>query len=225
MDPPQTIAHKVKKKLNTFTIFDQVMFFIFQGFFHFRRYAGFSSCFRKEAGSHGRDTLGIFRVHQFEKVEQFCITSPENNESCKMLEEMIHNSEDFYVEVCSELHFYRKIINSLRMTEKLMGIFLLLQLKIPHQVVAVVSGELNAAAAKKYDLEGWFPASRTYRELVSCSNCTDYQARRLQIRYGSKKVGHNRKVKTSSKFCKMKFFSEVKFLLCFIPLCCRATIR
>ncbi|POO02240.1 Serine-tRNA ligase, type [Trema orientale] len=122
------------------------------------RYAGYSTCFRKEAGSHGRDTLGIFRVHQFEKVEQFCITSPDNNDSWEMLEEMIHNSEDFYVE-----------------------------LKIPHQVVAVVSGELNAAAAKKYDLEGWFPASRTFRELVSCSNCTDYQARRLQIRYGSKK--------------------------------------
>ncbi|PON80144.1 Serine-tRNA ligase, type [Parasponia andersonii] len=122
------------------------------------RYAGCSTCFRKEAGSHGRDTLGIFRVHQFEKVEQFCITSPDNNDSWEMLEEMIHNSEDFYVE-----------------------------LKIPHQVVAVVSGELNAAAAKKYDLEGWFPASRTFRELVSCSNCTDYQARRLQIRYGSKK--------------------------------------
>ncbi|XP_073124423.1 serine--tRNA ligase-like [Henckelia pumila] len=122
------------------------------------RYAGYSSCFRKEAGSHGRDTLGIFRVHQFEKVEQFCITSPNENESWEMHEEMIKNSEDFYK-----------------------------MLKIPYQVVAIVSGALNDAAAKKYDLEGWFPASNTYRELVSCSNCTDYQARRLETRYGQKK--------------------------------------
>ncbi|XAR48710.1 Serine--tRNA ligase [Bertholletia excelsa] len=122
------------------------------------RYAGYSSCFRKEAGSHGRDTLGIFRVHQFEKVEQFCITSPNGNESWEMHEEMIKNSEEFYQ-----------------------------LLKIPYQVVAIVSGALNDAAAKKYDLEGWFPASNTYRELVSCSNCTDYQSRRLEIRYGQKK--------------------------------------
>ncbi|PWA61360.1 Seryl-tRNA synthetase [Artemisia annua] len=91
------------------------------------KYAGYSSCFRKEAGSHGRDTLGIFRVHQFEK------------------------------------------------------------LKLPYQVVAIVSGALNDAAAKKYDLEAWFPASATYRELVSCSNCTDYQSRKLEIRFGQKK--------------------------------------
>ncbi|XP_075653051.1 serine--tRNA ligase-like [Castanea sativa] len=122
------------------------------------RYAGYSSCFRKEAGSHGKDTLGIFRVHQFEKVEQFCITSPNGNESWEMHEEMITNSEDFYQE-----------------------------LKIPYQTVAVVSGALNNAAAKKYDLEGWFPASKRYRELVSCSNCTDYQSRRLKIRYGLNK--------------------------------------
>ncbi|EPS69221.1 hypothetical protein M569_05545, partial [Genlisea aurea] len=123
------------------------------------RYAGYSSCFRKEAGSHGRDTSGIFRVHQFEKVEQFCITGPGGNNSWEMLEEMLKNSEDFYQ----------------------------LQLKIPYRVVAIVSGALNDAAAKKYDLEGWFPASNTYRELVSCSNCTDYQSRRLEIRYGQKK--------------------------------------
>ncbi|KAG6511542.1 hypothetical protein ZIOFF_029610 [Zingiber officinale] len=100
------------------------------------RYAGYSTCFRKEAGSHGRDTLGIFRVHQFEKIEQFCITSPNDNDSWEMHEEMLKNSEDFYKE-----------------------------LKIPYQVVAIVSGALNDAAAKKYDLEGWFPASSTYREL------------------------------------------------------------
>ncbi|PSS26607.1 Serine--tRNA ligase [Actinidia chinensis var. chinensis] len=122
------------------------------------RYAGYSSCFRKEAGSHGRDTLGIFRVHQFEKVEQFCITSPNGNESWEMHEEMIKNSEEFYQ-----------------------------MLKLPYQVVAIVSGALNDAAAKKYDLEAWFPASNTYRELVSCSNCTDYQSRRLEIRFGQKK--------------------------------------
>lgn len=122
------------------------------------RYAGYSSCFRKEAGSHGRDTLGIFRVHQFEKVEQFCLTSPNGNESWDMHEEMIKNSEDFY-----------KTLN------------------IPYQVVAIVSGALNDAAAKKYDLEGWYPSSNTYRELVSCSNCTDYQSRKLEIRYGQNK--------------------------------------
>ncbi|KAJ9141246.1 hypothetical protein P3X46_031803 [Hevea brasiliensis] len=128
------------------------------------RYAGYSSCFRKEAGSHGRDTLGIFRVHQFEKVEQFCITSPNGNDSWDMHEEMIKNSEDFY-----------KMLN------------------IPYQVVAIVSGALNDAAAKKYDLEAWFPASQTYRELVSCSNCTDYQSRRLEIRYGQKKSNEQAK--------------------------------
>ncbi|CAN6296128.1 unnamed protein product [Urochloa humidicola] len=121
------------------------------------RYAGYSTCFRKEAGSHGRDTAGIFRVHQFEKIEQFCITSPNGNESWEMFEEMIQNSQDFYKE-----------------------------LGLPYQVVSVVSGALNLAAAKKYDLEGWFPAAQTYRELVSCSNCTDYQARRLGICYGQK---------------------------------------
>ncbi|CAI0378057.1 unnamed protein product [Linum tenue] len=123
------------------------------------RYAGYSSCFRKEAGSHGRDTLGIFRVHQFEKVEQFCVTSPNGTDSWDMHEEMIKNSEDFYK-----------------------------SLNLPYQVIAIVSGALNDAAAKKYDLEAWFPASKTYRELVSCSNCTDYQSRRLEIRYGQKKA-------------------------------------
>lgn len=128
------------------------------------RYAGYSSCFRKEAGSHGRDTLGIFRVHQFEKVEQFCITIPNGNDSWEMHEEMIKNSEEFYQ-----------------------------LLKIPYQVVAIVSGALNDAAAKKLDLEAWFPASQTYRELVSCSNCTDYQSRRLEIRYGQKKSNEQTK--------------------------------
>lgn len=124
------------------------------------RYAGYSSCFRKEVGSHGRDTLGIFRVHQFDKIEQFCVTSPKDNNSWEMMEEMIKNAEDFY---------------------KALG--------LPYRVVNIVSGALNNAAAKKLDLEAWFPASKTYRELVSCSNCTDYQARRLEVRYGKTKKG------------------------------------
>lgn len=107
------------------------------------KYAGYSSCFRKEAGAHGRDTWGIFRIHQFEKVEQFCITTPEK--SWEMHEEMIGCAEEFYQ-----------------------------RLNLPYRVVAIVSGELNNAAAKKYDLEAWFPSYGNYRELVSCSNCTDY---------------------------------------------------
>jgi len=126
------------------------------------RYGGYSTCFRKEAGAHGRDTWGIFRVHQFEKIEQFCLTSPET--SWDMHEEMIKTAEDFYQ-----------------------------SLKIPYRVVAIVSAELNNAAAKKYDLEGWFPSFNTYRELVSCSNCTDYQSRSLEIRYGTKKQGGKEK--------------------------------
>ena len=122
------------------------------------KYAGFSTCFRKEAGSHGRDTLGIFRVHQFEKIEQFCLTSPFGDESWKVMDEMIKNSEDFYQ-----------------------------SLEIPYQVVNIVSGELNDAAAKKFDLEASFPASKAFRELVSCSNCTDYQARRLEVRMRTSK--------------------------------------
>lgn len=120
------------------------------------KYAGISSCFRREAGSHGKDTLGIFRVHRFEKVEQFIFCKPED--SWKHHEELIANSEELYKE-----------------------------LKLPYRIVNIVSGELNDNAAKKYDLEAWFPASNTYRELVSCSNCLDYQARKLKIRIG--KVG------------------------------------
>lgn len=119
------------------------------------KYVGVSTCFRKEAGSHGRDTNGIFRVHQFEKIEQFVITSPRDGKSWDMHEEMIKISEEFYQ-----------------------------SLGLSYRVVNIVSGKLNNAAAKKLDLEAWFPASQTYRELVSCSNCTDYQSRRLNIRYG-----------------------------------------
>ena len=129
------------------------------------KYAGYSTCFRKEAGSHGRDQLGIFRVHQFEKIEQFVITSPENNESWDMQKEMIENSCEFY---------------------KSLG--------IPYRVVNIVSGALNDAAAKKYDLEAWFPGSKAHRELVSCSNCTDFQSRRLEVRFGQNKTDDGRKV-------------------------------
>jgi seryl-tRNA synthetase len=115
------------------------------------RFAGISPCFRKEAGAAGKDTWGIFRVHQFEKVEQFCITTPE--ESWEMQEEMIKISEQFYQ-----------------------------SLNLPYRVINIVSGALNDAAAKKYDLEAWFPGYGTYRELVSCSNCTDYQSRSINIR-------------------------------------------
>jgi len=120
------------------------------------KYAGISSCFRREAGSHGKDTLGIFRVHRFEKVEQFIFCTPED--SWKLHEELLSNSEEIYKE-----------------------------LELPYRIVNIASGELNDNAAKKYDLEAWFPASETYRELVSCSNCLDYQARKLKIRMG--KVG------------------------------------
>jgi seryl-tRNA synthetase len=126
------------------------------------RYAGISTCFRMEAGAHGKDTWGIFRVHQFEKVEQFCITSPET--SWEEHEAMLKISEDFYQ-----------------------------SLGLPYRVVTIVSGELNNAAAKKYDLEGWFPGFQEFRELVSCSNCTDYQARNLEVRYGNKKQGDREK--------------------------------
>ncbi|XP_074099870.1 seryl-tRNA synthetase [Cotesia typhae] len=122
------------------------------------RYAGFSTCFRKEAGSHGRNTRGIFRVHQFDKVEQFCLTSPHDNKSWEMMDEMIANAEEFYQE-----------------------------LGIPYRIVNIVSGALNHAASKKLDLEAWFPGSKAFRELVSCSNCLDYQARRLLVRYGQTK--------------------------------------
>jgi len=126
------------------------------------KYAGFSSCYRREAGSHGKDAWGIFRVHSFEKVEQFLITAPEK--SWQAFDDMMTNSEDFY---------------------KSLG--------LPYRVVSIVSGALNNAAAKKYDLEAWFPFQGEFKELVSCSNCTDYQSRRLEIRYGVKKAGERDK--------------------------------
>ncbi|KAG6877232.1 Cytosolic seryl-tRNA synthetase [Termitomyces sp. T32_za158] len=127
------------------------------------KYAGYSTCFRKEAGSAGRDMWGIFRVHQFEKVEQFVITDPKT--SWEMFDTMIANSEGFYQ-----------------------------SLGLRYRVVGIVSGALNLAAAQKYDLEAWFPFQRAYKELVSVSNCTDYQARKLEVRCGIKNKDQTRKV-------------------------------
>ncbi len=113
--------------------------------------AGISPCFRKEAGAGNRDLKGIFRVHQFHKVEQFIYSSPE--ESRMLHEELINNAKEIF---------------------KGLG--------IPFRVVNIASGDLGACAIKKYDLEAWMPAQGRYREMVSASNCTDWQAYRLQIR-------------------------------------------
>jgi seryl-tRNA synthetase len=117
--------------------------------------AGISACFRKEAGAHGKDTRGIFRTHQFNKIEQFIFCTPE--QSWKLHEELIHNAEE-----------------------------LIKKLGIPYRVVNVCTGDIGTVAAKKYDIEAWMPAQNAYREIISCSNCTDYQARRLGIRYREK---------------------------------------
>ncbi|KAL6849730.1 Cytosolic seryl-tRNA synthetase [Amphichorda felina] len=119
------------------------------------KYAGYSTCYRREAGAHGRDAWGIYRVHQFEKIEQFLLTDPEK--SWEAFDDMMAVSEEFYQ-----------------------------SLGLPYQVIAIVSGALNNAASKKLDLEAWFPFQGEYKELVSCSNCTDYQSRALEIRYGAK---------------------------------------
>ena len=115
------------------------------------RYAGFSTCFRREAGTYGKDTSGIFRVHQFDKVEMFSFCDSENSEE----------EHSFILSVEEEL---------------------LQALEIPYRVVDVCAGDLGASAAKKFDIEAWIPSQNTYREVTSCSNTTDYQARRLNIR-------------------------------------------
>jgi len=116
-----------------------------------RRYAAFSSCFRREAGAAGRDTRGIFRVHQFDKVEMFSFVAPENSAA--------------------------EHERLLAIEEELLG-----ALGIPYRVVAIAVDDLGASAAKKYDLEAWLPGQGAYRELTSCSNTTDFQARRLEVR-------------------------------------------
>ena len=115
------------------------------------RYAGFSTCFRREAGTYGKDTTGIFRVHQFDKVEMFSFCDPEKSEE----------EHKFILSVEEEL---------------------LQALEIPYRVVDVCAGDLGSSASKKYDIEAWIPSQQTYREVTSCSNTTDFQARRLNIR-------------------------------------------
>ena len=115
------------------------------------RYAGFSTCFRREAGTYGKDTTGIFRVHQFDKVEMFSFCDPEKSEE----------EHQFILSVEEEL---------------------LQALEIPYRVVDVCAGDLGSSASKKYDIEAWIPSQQTYREVTSCSNTTDFQARRLNIR-------------------------------------------
>jgi seryl-tRNA synthetase len=116
------------------------------------RYAGFSTCFRREAGAAGKDTRGIFRVHQFDKVEMFAFVVPEESEAEH--ERLLAIEEE-----------------------------LLRALEIPYRVVNIAVDDLGASAAKKYDLEAWLPGQERYRELTSCSNTTDFQARRLDARY------------------------------------------
>jgi seryl-tRNA synthetase len=120
-----------------------------------KRYVGISTCFRREAGSHGKDVRGITRAHQFNKVEMFSYIKPEDSEK-----------EHEYL---------------VSLEEKLMQ-----SLKIPYQVVNICAGDLGAPASKKFDIEAWMPGENNYRETHSCSNCTDYQSRRLNIRYKTK---------------------------------------
>ena len=119
------------------------------------RYASVSPCFRKEAGAHGKDQKGIFRVHQFEKIEQFIFCRPE--ESWDEHEKMIKNTEEFYQE-----------------------------LEIPYRLMLLSSGDMGKVSAKTYDIEAWMSGQNAYREIVSCSNCLDYQSRRLKIRFREK---------------------------------------
>jgi len=119
------------------------------------RYAGTSPCFRKEAGAHGRDQKGIFRVHQFDKIEQFVFSRPE--ESWKEHERMLSVAEEFYQNI-----------------------------ETPYKVMLLSSGDMGKVSAKTYDIEAWMAGQNAYREIVSCSNCLDYQARRLKIRFRDK---------------------------------------
>ena len=116
------------------------------------KYAGISACFRREIGSHGLDSRGLFRVHQFNKIEQFIFCKPE--ESWALHEELLENAEEIFKE-----------------------------LELPYRVVNICTGDIGIVAAKKYDMEVWMPREEKYREVVSCSNCTSYQAVRLGIKY------------------------------------------
>ena len=120
-----------------------------------KKYAGISPCFRKEAGAHGRDQKGIFRVHQFDKIEQFIFSKPED--SWKEHEKLLAIAEEFYQ-----------------------------KLKIPYRVMLLSTGDTGNISAKTYDIEAWMAGQNAYREIVSCSNCLEYQARRLKIRFRDK---------------------------------------
>jgi seryl-tRNA synthetase len=119
------------------------------------KYAGISPCFRKEAGAHGRDQKGIFRVHQFDKIEQFVFSKPED--SWKEHEKMLAIAEEFYQ-----------------------------KLEIPYRVMLLSTGDIGKISSKTYDIEAWMAGQNAYREIVSCSNCLEYQARRLKIRFRNK---------------------------------------
>lgn len=119
------------------------------------RYAGVSPCFRKEAGAHGKDTKGIFRVHQFEKVEQFVFCEPEDSPSTH--ETLVKNSEDF-----------------------------MKSLGLPHRTIILSSGDMGKVPSITVDIEAWMPSQGKYREIISCSNCTDFQARSLGIKFRRK---------------------------------------
>jgi len=119
------------------------------------RYGSISPCFRKEAGAHGKDQKGIFRVHQFEKFEQFVFSKPED--SWKLQQDMLDNAQEFYQ-----------------------------KLEIPYRVVLLSSGDMGKVSAKTFDIEAWMAEQNTYREIGSISNCLDYQARRLKIRFRDK---------------------------------------
>jgi seryl-tRNA synthetase len=129
------------------------------------RYCGFSPNFRVEAGAHGKDTKGIFRTHQFYKVEQIIFAKPED--SWALHEELIANAEELYK-----------------------------QLGLHYRIVNICTGDIGTVASKKYDLEAWLSAQEKFREMVSCSNVTDYQTRRLRIRYREKKGGETKLVHT-----------------------------
>src|SRR5207244_3864094 len=121
------------------------------------RYAGFSPCFRREAGAAGKDTHGIFRVHQFDKVEMFSFVAPED--SAAEHERILAIEEE-----------------------------ILRELELPYRVVNIAVGELGSSAAKKYDCEAWLPSQGRYRELTSCSNTTDFQARRQCCSLASRRL-------------------------------------
>ena len=146
------------------------------------KYVGFSSCFRKESGSHGKDTSGIFRVHQFEKVEQFILADSDGSKSWECFNELLENAKKFY---------------------SLLG--------IPYRLINISSSSLNNTAATKIDLLGFFPKSNTFRELVSCSNCTSYQSKKI-----------NTRIKTSRKNDDTAFVHMLNSTLCATSrvICC-----